>query len=353
MNGLPWLMATRDLRWRARRFAVAAIASTLVFGMTLLLGGFRDGVDVEARHVVAAMGGDAFVVAQGLNGPFTTTAQLDRSALERVAGAEGVSQAAPIITIRHIIEGSSLVDVYLVGAEPGKLGALAVQRGRAPTAQGEAAVDRRTGRRIGDSFVLGGRSFSVVGELPALSVWAGVPVVSIPLADAQRLVLGQSGGSTAIALAGRPHQPLEGLRVVGAAEAAEDLTRPLHSALRTIDLLQWMLWVVATAIVASVLYVTALERSRDFAVCKAIGVSSRDLASSLVLQAVAMTGISAFASIGVARLLAPAFPNVISFPARTLVLVPLVVVTVGVVGSLAGTRRAMAADPASAFGSAT
>ena len=50
------------------------------------------------------------------------------------------------------------------------------------------------------------------------------------------------------------------------------------------------------------------------------------------------------------RLLAVLFPAVISFPARTLVLLPVVALTVGLVGSLAGARRAIVVDPATAFG---
>jgi putative ABC transport system permease protein len=48
--------------------------------------------------------------------------------------------------------------------------------------------------------------------------------------------------------------------------------------------------------------------------------------------------------------LAALFPAVISFPARTLILLPLVALLVGLVGSLAGARRAIAVDPATAFG---
>lgn len=322
-----------------------------MFGLTLLLGDFRDGVDVEVARVVLGIGGDGFMVAEGVNGPFTTMAQLDRDTLTRVAAAADVQDASPVITIRHIIETPALTDVYLVGAEPGLLGVLPIDQGRAPTSAGKIAVDSRTGQGIGDMFLLGGRTFQVVGQLPPLSVWAGVPVVLVTLHDAQDLVLGGSDGSTAIVVEGTPVHPIDGLRLVHVDEAVDDLTRPLKSALETISLLQWMLWLVATAIVASVLYITSLERARDFAVCKAIGIGTRDLGLSLVLQVVIMTAVSATAAIGVARLLAPAFPNVISFPARSIALVPLIIVTVGVLGSAAGARRAISIDPAAAFGS--
>ena len=54
-----------------------------------------------------------------------------------------------------------------------------------------------------------------------------------------------------------------GLSIIDAGEARDDLKRPLANAITTIDLLRFFLWVVAAAIVGSVLYVSALERSRD------------------------------------------------------------------------------------------
>ena len=48
----------------------------------------------------------------------------------------------------------------------------------------------------------------------------------------------------------------------------------------------FLLWIVAAVIIGSVVYLSALERQRDFAVLKAIGMSNRTLLASLALQAV-------------------------------------------------------------------
>jgi len=138
--------------------------------------------------------------------------------------------------------------------------------------------------------------------------------------------------------------------VVTPGGARRDLQRPLENAVTTIDLLRLFLWVVAAAIVGSVLYVSALERSRDFAVFKAFGTDSGDLVGTLVVQAFVLAGLSAGLAVGLSRLLAALFPAVISFPSRTLVALPLVALAVGLLGSVAGARRAIAVDPASAFG---
>lgn len=350
MSALVWLASRRDLGWRRRRFVIAVAAITLVLALTLLLSGFRDGIDVETARTVRALGGDAFIVREGVSGPFTTVSQLPEDAAEAVVSIPGVRQADPIVSIRHAIESSPVTDVYLVGGRPGGLGTPKVSEGRQPRSPGEAALDTRAGRRVGDVVRLGGRSFEVVGLVHGVSVWAGVPAMFVTLGDAQDLVFAGAPSATSIVVAGRPEAQRAGFSIVTAAEARADLKRPLANAITTIDLLRFFLWVVAAAIVGSVLYVSALERSRDFAVFKAFGTDASDLVGTLVVQAFVLSALSALLALALSRVLAGLFPAVISFPARTLVLLPLVALAVGLVGSLAGARRAIVVDPASAFG---
>ena len=350
MSALVWLASRRDLGWRRRRFVIAVAAITLVLALTLLLSGFRDGIDVETARTVRALGGDAFVVREGVSGPFTTISQLGVEAVDAVAALPGVERVDPIVSIRHAIESSPPTDVYLIGARAGGLGAPVVTKGRAPRARGEAVLDGRAGRKVGDQVRLGGRSFAVVGLVHGVTVWAGVPAMFVTLADAQDLVFGGAPSATALVLAGRPQASRAGLSIVTPAEARADLKRPLANAITTIDLLRFFLWVVAAAIVGSVLYVSALERSRDFAVFKAFGTDAADLVGTLVVQAFVLSALSALLALVVSRVLAGLFPAVISFPARTLVLLPVVALAVGLAGSLAGARRAIVVDPATAFG---
>jgi putative ABC transport system permease protein len=344
-----WLASRRDLGWRRRRLVMAVGATTLVLAITLLLSGFRDGFDVETSHTVGAIGGTGFVVREGTSGPFTTVAQLDENLASDVSRQPGVTRAAAIVSIRHAVESPPTTDVYVVGARPGGLGAPQVRRGRPPQAAGEAVLDTRASREIGDRFRVGGRDFVVVGLVRNTSVWAGVPVMFVTLTDAQELVFAGARSATAIVVQGTPLALPPGLEALTVAQAEADMKRPLENAIVTIDLLRLFLWVVAAAIVGSVLYVSALERSRDFAVFKAVGTGTGDLVGSLVIEAVVLAALSAAIAVGVSRLLAGLFPAVISFPARTIVLLPLVAVAVGLVGSLAGARRAVTVDPSLAF----
>ena len=349
MTSLVWLASWRNLRWRQRRFVIAVGATTLVFAITLLLTGFREGIDVETARTVRALGADAFIVKEGAPGPFTTLSHLSTDVADEVARAPGVRRADPVLTMRHRTATAPATDVYLVGARPGGVGMPPVEEGRAPRRRGEAAIDTRGHRELGDHVRVGDRSFEVVGLFRRVSVWAGVPTMAITLDDAQDLVFSGQPVATTIVTEGVPSQVPRGLRAVTEGQARADLQRPLENAVVTIDLLRLFLWVVAAAVVGSVLYLSALERSRDFAVFKSFVTATADLVATLVVEALALALLSALASVGVARLLAPLFPAVISLPVRTLLLLGTVAVPVGVAGSLAGARRVMAIDPALAF----
>ena len=110
------------------------------------------------------------------------------------------------------------------------------------------------------------------------------------------------------------------------------------------------MWFVAAAIVASMLYVAALERKRDFAVLKALGSSSRALFLSLLLQAVVVTLIAAVLAEFLASALTPTFAQPVDITPEARLVLPLIAVVVGVLASLTALRRVTGADPAAAFG---
>ena len=103
-------------------------------------------------------------------------------------------------------------------------------------------------------------------------------------------------------------------------------------------------------IVGSLVYLSALERLRDFAVFKAIGVPTRSILAGLALQAVVVALLAAVLGVILAQLLAPLFPMTVVIPASAYLALPLVAILVGLLASLAGLRRAVTVDPALAFG---
>ena len=136
------------------------------------------------------------------------------------------------------------------------------------------------------------------------------------------------------------------------ADVKSDLGRPLESATQTIGFLNILLWIIAAGIIAAILYMSALERVREFAVIKAMGAANGFVVAGLASQAVVLSIASAMVAVVLALLLAPTFPMSVEIPGAACVELFIVSITVGCIGSVAGLRRVLTVDPAAAFGGA-
>ncbi|MDQ1697936.1 MAG: putative transport system permease protein, partial [Frankiaceae bacterium] len=195
-----------DLRMRARQFAIAVVGATLVFAMALVMAGLAGGFRAEAGRTVAAVGADGFVVRTGAGGPFTSPADLDQRMLAAVRRLPGVTAADPLIVQPSETVRAGGEDVYghLIGVRPGGLGAPVAQEGRGLRRPGDAVVDVLTQLRLGSTFSLGPRRFTVVGRVKGMTYLAGTPSIYVTLHDAREVAFAGRPDMTSIAVRGRP-----------------------------------------------------------------------------------------------------------------------------------------------------
>jgi putative ABC transport system permease protein len=348
--GFVWLAGIRDLQWRRRRFVIAVLGTALVMSLTLLLTGFQATFDVEVKHTLNIIKADGFIVQEGRPGPFLGGTPIPFDQAQRAGQLPGVTEVAPIIMVPLVTDQKTHADVFVIGAAPGGLGAPVATKGRAPEAAGEALIDTRSGLKVGDSFAMGGREFKVVGTASGLTYSGGRPTVFLTLPDAQQLMFAGQPFVTAIAVRGAPTSVPRGAVYMNAKKAGADLKRPLADTIESITLFRTMLWIVAVAIVGSVVYLSALERVGDFAVFKATGTSTSDLLGALIVQAVALSVSASILAIGLAYLLRPMFPVAPLLALRIEITLPVIGLIIGVLASGAALRRAVNVDPALAFG---
>ncbi len=346
-----WLITLRDLQWRRRRFAFGVIGTALVFSVTLLLAGLSSALHGEADRAIQAVGADAWVVRAGASGPFSALSAMPDTVVAQVAKAPGVQQADPFIMAFATTGGLRDVDVTVVGYRPGGLGPPVPTGGRQPSRPGEVMVDRSTGFGLGDTFTLSGLTFAVVGEVEHMTLRGGVGNIYLNLRDAQSVLFKGNRIVTSIVTKGTPTDPAAlGLAAISPDSARSDILRLFTKALDAIDVLRLLLWAVAIAVVGTVIYLSVLERVQDFAVLKAIGISSGALLVSLALQAVVISVAAAGAAIAFGYLFAPTFPMPIYLSATSSAALVGIAVVVGLASSLAGLRKAVGVDPAVAFG---
>jgi putative ABC transport system permease protein len=343
--------ALRDMQWRRRRLVIAIISTGLVFAMTLVLTGLANGFRVEAQRTVDSMGVDAFVVKAGAAGPFlgsTPFAQID---LARVAAAPGIVAAAPLATAASTIrEGTATRNATAFGAPGHGPGMPLVSEGQAPSAPDEVAVSSTLGRHLGEDLQVGARTLRVVGIVPDSTALAKMPNIFLTTEGLQQLAYNGQPMITSIGVIGKPRQLPDGYQAVDRAAGVNDLLRPLKVAVDAITIVAFLLWIVAVLIVGSLVYLSALERLRDFAVFKAIGVSTRSILAGLALQAVVVALLAAALGVVLSQLLAPLFPMTVVVPMRAYLALPMIAMLIGLLASVAGLRRAVAVDPALAFG---
>jgi putative ABC transport system permease protein len=340
-----WVIPLRDLQWRRRRFAIAVVATGLVFALALLLSGVSTSFDNEIRRTVGSFHGDAWLVARGGFGPFTGPTPFAAALAAEVRRSAGVVRADPVAIVRATTTTPSVRNVNVIGVTAGGVGAPGQRLdGRA------AVVDASLGLDRGDRLDLNGTSFHVAGVTHGLTYFAGIPNVIVELSEAQQLGFGGEPLATAIVVQGEPGSVPPQLALLSNHEVQVDLGRPVHQAKQTIGLIRWLLWAVAAGIIGAMVYLSALERLRDFAVLKAIGVSTRSLLAGLVLQAVLLALASALLAVALELAMAPAAAMSVEVSATGFLALPLVAVAVGVLASLLALRRAVAVDPALAFG---
>jgi putative ABC transport system permease protein len=249
-----------------------------------------------------------------------------------------------------VVSGSTQpLTVNLFGVQRNGLGDPEVASGHPLAGDHQAVVDSKVAS-VGSVLSFAGHRYDVVGTVDNRTMTGGTPLVYMTLSAVQQAVTGGRPLITAVATTGTPARAPAGLVILSASTVVTSTVDQLKSGVQSIDNTRWLMWIVAAAIVASMLYVAALERKRDFAVLKALGSSSRALFLSLVLEAVVVTLLAAVLAELLASLLTPTFAQPVDITTEARLVLPLIAVAVGVLASITALRRVTGADPAAAFG---
>jgi putative ABC transport system permease protein len=323
---------------------VVTIDTALVFTLLFLMTGLIEQFNQEPFLMVDQVSSDDWVVPEGSSGPFTSSQVLRPDQVQELGGI-------PVLVARGTteIDGEESEGIVL-GLTDESASSIPISEGRPPDAELEAVVDVTTGLELGDTFGLGGGSFEVVGLTEDTTLLAGQPAIFVRLDDARQVMFGGAEVAMAVLVDPGSTESTDEITVLTADQVAEDALGPLESAVSSIDLIRILLWVVAAIIIGAVVYLSALERQRDFAVLLAVGGRSRQLAGSLAIQAVFVALLAVGTAAALQAVVAPVFPLKVRVPAASLWQLPTVAVVVALLAASAAMRRVRRTDPAAAFG---
>ena len=343
----------QDLRFRKRQFVIAIAGAALVFAMTLLMAGLAEGFSYEIDQTVSSLGGQAWLVAAGSSGRVAALAPIPGPSELAAAATPGVHVAQPVVIVPQAATvGSQTRSLVLVGIIPGGFDSPPLVSGHGVRAAGEAVADSRFKLGLGGHFAVAGRRFTVVGTVSGKTLIGGIPDVYVPLGDAQAVAFGARPLVSAFVVEPVPRASPPGLAVLTAAEVEKRSLSAMSSAQSSIENSRLFSWVVAAVIVAAMVYVSALERTRDFAVLKALGSSSASLFVGLAVQAVLVSLFAAAVAAVIAHFMTGMFAQPVAIPLSAYVVLPISAIVVGLLSSLVALRRAVSVDPAAAFAGA-
>jgi putative ABC transport system permease protein len=343
------LLTFRDLVYRRTRFIVVTVLGAVVFALLFVMTGLVNQFNLEPAEAIEQFGADQWVLPEGVSAPFTSVSVMPATALDDV---EAPTKSAVVITRSSVAHDGEPEEVVLVGFEPDGLGMPQVVEGRAPDAEGEVALDRALDMDIGDEITVAGAPFAVVGLTDATTVLAGIPFAYLTLPEAQMLAFTSTEVISSVLVSGELGPLPAGLASLSSDDVVSQTLQPLEGAIASIDLVRALLWIVAAIIVGAVVYLSALDRQRDFAVLKAVGSSNASLLGSLALQAVLIAlGAVALAAI-IQVFLAPQFPLPVTVPSRAFWQLPVFAVVMALAAGAIGMRKVLRSDPSQAFSGA-
>lgn len=399
-------LAIHDIRRHLARFAGTALGLGLLLTVVIAMQGIYAGMVDDATILTRAMRADLWVVQRDTQGPFAEASRLDPSIEGRLAAVPGVRSARPytyqVIQRQH--RGVAL-RIALVGLgwpdDPGL--SLPLVRGRRlGQPHGEMIADASLGLRIGESLLLAGEPYTVVGLTKNALTSGGESVAFVSVADAALVAFDQPAEATllerervverlrrtdvgrgqpaledlatdprwrapalasppvaAILVDAEPHrsaQVAETLRAWGdisvftqADQEAMLLGGVVQRARMQIGLFTVILTLTAAVIVMMVLYNLTLEKTHDLAVLKLMGAPRLRLLGFVLQQAWLLGALAYAVAFTLGELFYPMFPRRVVVGETLLLLAPLTTFVVVTLASMLGLRHVLRIDPSLAL----
>lgn len=366
-DGVP--LARRQLRssWSKELLSLTAIAAAVALVLTLagLRRGISDQVSLFLDHQPPVLVGQT-----GTRDFLSQTSVLPDSVGRELVRVPGVASSAPVTQQYAMLTlHSRRVLGVLIGFEPGEAGRpWRIAEGRAPSTLGEVAVDRVLASEHG--ILLGGVVRYRGQALRVVGLTAGTQAFMTPLLFATRKttneLAGRPGtanfflvsltpGASPATVAASINRSVPGVTALPTKAAARNDRALFASAFSAPLLAMVAIGLAAAALVDGVtVFSSALERRREFATLKAIGMSAKRLAGIAFVEAEALAlggaavGIAAaFALRSLIEALAPRYE--IALAAGTSLLVAAAVAAISALAALVAVRSVLRLDPVEAF----
>ena len=310
-------LALRELAFARTRFGLMGAVITLIAVLMVLLSGLSSGLVVDGVSGLMRSPVDAVAFSEGTktDSAFTrseVTAAQAQTWAEQDDVADAELLGTSIVNAKN--DDGTALDLTLFGVVPDGFVVPEAADGRGLTTPGDAVLSssaRDEGVEIGDVITLDrlGTTLTVVGFTADQRTFGHVDIAFVPLTTWQEVHAGTTAGeqpdpaaydvASVVALRGVDGQTPDlaaGDAAAGTSartlEAAFDSSPGYSAELMTMELIKAFLYAISALVVGAFFTLWTVQRTRELAVMRAMGASTRFLLTDGVLQAAILLVIS-------------------------------------------------------------
>jgi len=373
-------LAFRDIRHKPGRFVMTCLGLSLLLGVVMTMAGIYRGMLADALALPGSIQADLWVVQADTNGPFAESSRIPGDTREMIARIDGIVTAGSVTLQPVQIERDGRrMKLEIVGFEPGRLGGpVNLAAGRNITrSHYELIADRKTGLALGDRLELGRDVYTVVGLTQGSVTASADPVIYMTLRDAQDLQFdltppearreAASGAQrtntdivNAVVARISPNIPVEAVALdvrrwkhlsvlSGGEQEAILATVVIEHARHQLGLFMAVLTVVSAVIIALIIYTLTMDKLREIATLKLIGMPDRTIIGMILQQGLLMGVVGFIAGAALVSAAKDRFPRRIVLEPTDLGILFGVVVVVCLLATVLAVRAAVRVDPARAL----
>jgi len=378
-------LAAKDITHSLSKFIITAAGVGMLLGIVLIMLGVYRGMISDATVLIDDIGADIWVVQKDTLGPFAESSRLHEDFKDTMRSFDGIalSSALTFQNLQLPHTDGRTTRVFAVGYDPlGRLKPLDGSRiveGRALQHDHyEIVVSKKTGFVLGEKMPLGRDIYTVVGITEKTVSSGGDLLVYISLKDAQQLQFlypntrirsdrarGMKGMdvhmvNTVVATLKEGYTPQEVAKQIEqwkhkgvfTNEAQKEILTGnlIKRASKQIGMFTVILLVVSIVIIGMIIYNMTVEKIKEIAVMKLIGIPN-GLIIKMIVQETVLLGVLAFiAGVSFSHMIYPNFPKNIVLLNSDAMKLFIVIIIASLLASLFGAKKAIDADPSSAIG---
>lgn len=378
-------LAAKDITHSLSKFIITAAGVGMLLGIVLIMLGVYRGMIHDATILIDDIGADIWVVQKDTLGPFAEPSRLHEDFKDTLRSLDGIdlSSAMTFQNLQLPHSNGKTTRVFAVGYDPlGKMTPLNPKRiieGRALKHDHyEIVVSKKTGFVLHEKIPLGRDLYTVVGITDKTVSSGGDLLVYISLKDAQKLQFLYSNSrirsDRARGMKGVDSHMVNAILATvkegfTPQEVATQIERWKHKGVFTnevqkeiltgnlieraskqIGMFTVILLLVSIVIIGMIIYNMTVEKIKEIAVMKLIGIPN-GLIIKMIVQETVLLGVLAFiAGVSFSHLIYTKFPKNVVLLNEDAIKLFIVIIIASLLASLFGAKKAIDADPTSAIG---